>query len=193
LQTNAVLAVPALNLRFPLLYTPGFCVLLGAVSAALCLRVDRQQLQSALGRAWRQFVPAGAAIVFFLGTAQVMRSAGMVSVLGETVAALGGNYCWAAPWLAALGGWLTGSNTGSNALFALLQQKAADSAGLSSGWLVAAQNAAGSHAAMVSPTRTILACTAAGSVGAEGKLLGAIGPVVLGAIAVIMGLLVFSA
>jgi lactate permease len=134
-------------------------------------------------------VPGAVAIICFLETAQVMRLSGMTSELGAALAALGSGFCLTSPWLGALGGWLTGSNTGSNALFAPLQFETATQIGLSPEWLVAGQNAAGSHAAMVSPARTVLAATGAGLDQAESLLLRAVGPVVLIAEVVIMLLL----
>jgi L-lactate permease len=71
-------------------------------------------------------------------------------------------------------------------LFAPLQMEAATHTGLSPEWLVAGQNAAGSHAAMVSPARTVLAATGAGLEQAESLLLRAVGPVVLLAELIIM-------
>jgi len=120
-----------------------------------------------------------------------MRASGMITVLGTAAAALGGNYSWIAPWLGALGGWLTGSNAGGNAMFAQLQREASARAGLPLNWLMAAQNGASSIATMVSPARTVLAATTVGIVGKEGQIVRKVGPPVLAAVVVIMLLLVW--
>lgn len=179
LQTHAILAVPGFEPRLPLLYNPGFWVMLAALAAALVSGLDAPALLGAAGRAWRQFLPGAVAIACFTMTAQLMRAAGMTSALGEAGAALGPAYVWVAPWLGALGGWLTGSNAGSNAMFARLQLEAAVRADLPPDWVLGAQNAAASHATMASPARTILAATAAGLPGQEGRLMRQVGPVVL--------------
>ena len=134
-------------------------------------------------------MPGAVAIACFLVAAQLMRAAGMTTALGEAAAGLGAGYAWVAPGLGALGGWLTGSNAGSNAMFARLHYEAALRTGLSPEWVLGAQNAAASHATMVSPARTILAATAAGLPGAEGRLLRQIGPLVCAAVLAITLLL----
>jgi lactate permease len=179
LQQTAVLRVPELGLTLPLLYSPGFWVLLAAGVAVLAFSTSWSELRAAAGRAWQQFLPGAAAVAGFLAAAQVMTASGMVALLAGAVAGLGVGYVWLAPWLGALGGWLTGSNVGSNAMFAALQQSAGAHAGLPIDWLIGAQNSAGSHATMISPTRLTIAATAAGIAGAEGRLLRIAGPVVL--------------
>ncbi|MCG8346448.1 MAG: L-lactate permease [Chloroflexales bacterium] len=54
----------------------------------------------------------------------------MIAELGRVVLAWGANYSWVAPLIGALGGWITGSNVGSNVLFAPLQQVASEQANL---------------------------------------------------------------
>ncbi|GAC1403156.1 MAG: L-lactate permease [Ktedonobacteraceae bacterium] len=190
LQTHAVLDMPTIALHLQLLYIPGFWVLLAAVAAVLALNIDQSEAQQTLLRTWRQFLPGAIAILCFLATSQVMNANGMISVLGRAAATLGSNYGWIAPWLGALGGWLTGSNAGGNAMFALLQKEVSGRAGLPLYWIMGAQNGAGSIATMASPSRTILAATTAGLIGRESIILRKIGPAVLLAVVVIMLLLV---
>ena len=185
LQNHAVLIEPAINLRLPLLYLPGTWLLVTCLLAAPLLGLDATRARQAMTATWRQFVPAAIAVASFLAAAQVMRASGMTATLGGAAAGLGSAYLWLAPWLGALGGWLTGSNAGGNAMFALLQAEAAARAGLPLEWVIAAQNSAASHATMISPARLILAALAAGLPGGEGRLMRAVGPVVLLAIALI--------
>nr|MCU0493500.1 L-lactate permease [Chloroflexaceae bacterium] len=186
LLNNAVLEVPALNLRLPLLYTPGFWVLLACLGAVPLLGLRRAESVAALGRAGRQFWPGAVAVVSFLATAQILFASGMVAELSAVGGIFGSHYAWFAPWIGALGGWITGSNVGGNAMFAPLQAAAGARAGLPLEWLMAAQNGAGSHATMVSPARTVLTAAAAGLAGGEGRLLRAVGPLVLGATVLMM-------
>ncbi len=89
---------------------------------------------------------------------------------GGAANALGAAYAVAAPVFGALGGGLTGSNVGSNALFMPLQVEAAASTGSSVALIAGIQNVAGSHASYLSPQRLVLAATATGLVGREGEV-----------------------
>ena len=190
LQSTAVLSIPAVELRLPLLYTPGFWVLLAALFAVPLLGLNGAGLLAASGRTWGQFAWSAVAIISFLAMAEVMGFSGMTTVLGAAAATLGRNYGWIAPWLGALGGWLTGSNAGGNAMFALLQKDTSLRAGLPLDWIMGAQNSAGSIVTVVSPARTILATTTVGLPGKEGTILRTLGPLVLVSVAIIMMLLV---
>ncbi|GAC1353777.1 MAG: L-lactate permease [Ktedonobacteraceae bacterium] len=190
LQTHAVIDSPAINLHLQLLYIPGFWVLLATCAAVPVFNVSGSEVQRTIIRTWRQFLPGAIAILCFLATSQVMNACGMIGVLGRAAATLGSNYGWIAPWLGALGGWLTGSNAGGNAMFAQLQKEVGRRAGLPLYWVMGAQNGASSIATMASPSRTILAATAAGLVGRESAILRKVGPAILIAVAIIMLLLV---
>jgi lactate permease len=117
---------------------------------------------------------------------QVMQASAMTASLGAAAAALSSRYVWISPWLAGLGAWLTGSNLGGTAMFALLQKAAASRTGLSLLWLAAVQNGAGQLARMLSPACLLLAATSAGLNGQESLLLRTCGPLVLWTIALQM-------
>ena len=66
--------------------------------------------------------------------AVIMESAGMTDALARGLAVgLGGIYPFVAPWIGALGAFMTGSNTNSNVVFGGLQLQTARSARLSGG------------------------------------------------------------
>jgi lactate permease len=85
----------------------------------------------------------------------------------------------------ALGGWLTGSNAASNALFMPLQVEAARELGISEKLTVATQNVSGSHASLLAPQRVVLAATATGLLGREGDITRAALPPVLISVAIL--------
>ncbi len=182
LQNHFVISIPALTLELPLLYHPGFYLCLTVLASTKILNINQRELSLVMGRTWQQFLPGAMAIACFLGTSQIMQGSGMISVLGHTAATLGENYKWAAPTLAAFGGWLTGSTLGSNALFSYLQQEVSLHSGLSIEWLMGAQNGASSHATMIAPARVILVTTAVGWAKGEGWLLRQLTPIVVGAV-----------
>ncbi len=190
LQTIGVLSVPAIGLHFQLLYSPGFYIFLTVLATLLLTRANFAQIKEALLRTLRQFTPGAVAIASFLAASQVMSSGGMIVVLGSAAATLGYGYSWVAPWLGALGGWITGSNAGGMAVFAQLQRTTSLKAHLPVYWVMAAQNGADSIATMASPARMVLATTTVGLVGKEGQILRRVTPPVLCAVALIMLVLV---
>lgn len=190
LQTNVILSLPIIALHFVILYNPGALLLLSAFATIPLLRINGGEATRTLAKTWKQFFPGAVAILCFLAVSQVMSASGMTTMLGTAAARLGNNYVWIAPWLGALGGWLTGSNTGGNAMFAVLQKAVSMRIGLPLRWVMAAQNGSGSVATMISPARLILAATAAGLLGKESYLLRRVGPLVLVAVAIVMVLLI---
>lgn len=99
---------------------------------------------------------AGTAIVFML-IGIVMATAGMAEHLASVAARSGDVFLSLIPAIGALGGYLTGSNTGAAAMFSAATSGAAS--GLDADTLVAlaGQNVAGSYAIILSPPRVALA------------------------------------
>ncbi len=189
LQTNAVLTVPQIKLAFPLLYLPGFWLLVMAYLAICLLRLRKEQIWRSAATAWKQFAPSALAIVSFLAAAQAMQDSGMVATFGSVAATLGGQYLWVAPWLGALSGWATGSAISGNSLFASLQKSVAQHAGLPVPWIIAAQNTTAAIGKILSPPSAIVAVSAANIPSQEGQALSMAGPPVLWSIALLMALL----
>jgi lactate permease len=81
-----------------------------------------------------------------------------------------------APFIGALGAFITGSNNNSNVLFAGLQQNAAHLMDLSVPLILAAQTAGGALGSVLAPAKVIVGCSTVGLAGEEGdvmrKLLG---------------------
>lgn len=112
-------------------------------------------------RAW---APVGATTALFMLMGWIMTVSGMSGVIG---AALGGLGVGLAPPLAALGGVLTGSNTGSNAMFSSTAAEIARAADASVLPLVAVGNAAASISTLASPPRVAMAAALAAASAAE--------------------------
>lgn len=107
--------------------------------------------------ALRRWVPiAGNAIVFLL-MGIVLATAGMASHLAEAAAQMGVGFVAAIPLLGALGGYLTGSNTGAAAMLSTATASSAAGLGASPMVALAGQNVAGSFAIIASPPRIALA------------------------------------
>jgi len=171
-QGHLVLEVPRFDYALPLLYHPGFWMVLGALAGVVALPLALRQLPGALSQAGRQWITATLAVAGFLCMAQVMYDAGMVTTLAQQVtAALAEDFVLLAPFIGALGGFLTASNAGANAMFMQFQASSAEALKLPLEPVAAAQNAAAANATLASPGRVVLAALVTHCGGQEGQLM----------------------
>ena len=105
-----------------------------------------------------------------LALAYVMNLSGQTITIGVWIAGTGAAFAFLSPILGWLGTAVTGSDTSANALFATLQQTAAQQAGLDPTLLVAANTSGGVVGKMISPQNLTIAATAVGIVGRESEL-----------------------
>lgn len=139
------------------LTSPGVWAVVAALVAAMTAPIAGAERLALLRAALRRWVPiAGNAIVFLL-LGIVLATAGMASHLAETAAQAGGGFIAAIPLLGALGGYLTGSNTGAAAMLSTATANSAAGLGASPLVALAGQNVAGSFAIIASPPRIALA------------------------------------
>jgi lactate permease len=107
-----------------------------------------------------------------LGLAYVMNMSGQTITIGQWLAAgTGAFFAFLSPILGWVGTAVTGSDTSANALFATLQQSAAEEAGLDPTLLVAANTSGGVVGKMISPQNLTIAATAVGLLGRESDIL----------------------
>lgn len=111
----------------------------------------------------RRWAPVAAATVGFLLVGGLMAASGLAATLATEASGLGPGYPAFAPWLGGLGGFLTGSNVGSNAMFVVAQTQVAHQLALPTLTVVAVQNVGASLATMASAPRIALALQAAGA------------------------------
>lgn len=175
---------------YPLLYIPGFWVAVAALTVAPINQMSSGDFRATVQQTWKQFLPAATTIVFFLLIAQVMILSGMAETVANAGRILGPGYVYVAPILGTLGGWLTGSNSGGNAMFMPLQVEVAHTLPLPLAWTAAVQNAAASYGTMASPARVALVSVTVGDTHIGGRLLGALVPYVVIS-AVVIGALFF--
>lgn len=105
-----------------------------------------------------------------LGLAYVMNQSGQTLTIGTWIAGTGAAFAWFSPVLGWLGVAVTGSDTSANALFATLQQKAAQGAGLDPTLLVAANSSGGVVGKMISPQNLTIAAASVGLLGKESDI-----------------------
>lgn len=157
----------------PVFTGPGLPLLLSGIFTLWTLGLHRISGHSTLRKTLVQWLPTAGAVLTFILAGQVVATSGAAAVLASAASRFGEFYAAAAPLVGALGGALTGSNAASNALFMPLQVEAANSVGASKDLVSAIQNVAGSHASLLAPQRVILAATATGLLGQEGRIIRA--------------------
>ncbi|MEO9903493.1 L-lactate permease [Nisaea sp.] len=164
--------VPAYDFILSPIHHPGFWMLLAALTGIFCLRIPAAEVRSLVPQALKQWGIASLSVAGFICFGHVMLHSGMTDQLAETVAAgAGAAYLYAVPAIGGLGGFLTASNAGSNALFMAFQSTVAERLALDPVVVAAAQNAAGSNITMASPGRIVLAASVSGLVGQENQLM----------------------
>jgi lactate permease len=156
--------------NFQWLSSPGSLLLICGFITALVYRVP-------LGRALRELVATAVklrwaflTVATVLALAYVMNLSGQTITIGTWIAGTGAAFAFLSPILGWLGTAVTGSDTSANALFATLQQTAAEEAGLDPTLLVAANTSGGVVGKMISPQNLTIAATAVGIVGREADL-----------------------
>jgi lactate permease len=120
----------------------------------------------------RRVVPSSIGIVGMVAMAVVMSHAGMTQVLAVGLAqGVGELFSFASPWIGALGAFMTGSNTNSNVVFAMLQKRTAEFLGYSVALILAAQTTGAAIGSVVAPAKIVVGASTAGMAGREGVVL----------------------
>lgn len=117
-------------------------------------------------------IPSSLGITAMVSMAVVMSHAGMTDALARGLAqGVGAFFPLASPWIGALGAFMTGSNTNSNVVFAMMQRRTAEFLGRSVPPILAAQTAGGAVGSVAAPTKIIVGASTAGMEGVEGPIL----------------------
>jgi lactate permease len=119
-------------------------------------------------------------IVFMVCMAVVMETAGMTEALARGLAKFAGMlYPLIAPWIGALGAFMTGSNTNSNVVFAMLQSHTAQLLGISIPVILAAQTAGAGLASVIAPAKIVVGTSTADLAGREGEVMSKMLPYII--------------
>ena len=111
-------------------------------------------------------------IAAMVAMAVVMQHAGMTDALARGLAGgVGSAYPAIAPWIGALGAFMTGSNTNSNVVFAALQMRTAELLGYSAALILAAQTSGGALGSVIAPTKIVVGASTGGMAGREGEVM----------------------
>ena len=111
-------------------------------------------------------------IILMVCMAVVMENSGMTDALARGLADFAGRYFpLVAPWIGALGAFMTGSNTNSNVVFALLQVRTAQLLGLTVAIILAGQTAGAGLASVLAPAKIVVGTSTADLAGREGEVM----------------------
>ena len=169
---------------FSWLSSPGTMLLACAVVVALAYGIGLSGLAAEMKETAVKMRWAFVTVASVLALAYVMNLSGQTITIGAWIAGTGTAFAFLSPLLGWLGTAVTGSDTSANALFATLQQSAAERAGIDPTLLVAANTSGGVVGKMISPQNLTIAATAVGLVGQESAILRKVLPWSIGLIVV---------
>jgi lactate permease len=156
--------------NFQWLSSPGTLLLLCGILVIIAYRISPAAAAREYGLTAYKLRFAFLTVASVLALAYVMNQSGQTLTIGNWIANTGAFFAFLSPILGWLGTAVTGSDTSANALFATLQQSAAEKAGLDPTLLVAANTSGGVVGKMISPQNLTIAATAVGILGREGDL-----------------------
>jgi lactate permease len=120
----------------------------------------------------KRVMSSSVSIASMVAMAVIMQSSGMTDTLARGLAnSMGWAYPIMAPWIGALGAFMTGSNTNSNVVFGALQLRTAQLLGYSAAIILGAQTAGAALASILAPTKIVVGASTAGMAGREGDVL----------------------
>ncbi len=120
----------------------------------------------------QKVMSSSVSIASMVAMAVIMEHAGMTDRLARGLAeGMGQLFPLVAPWIGALGAFMTGSNTNSNVVFGALQLRTAQLLGFQVAIILAAQTAGAALASVMAPTKVVVGASTAGMAGREGDVM----------------------
>ncbi len=168
-------------------YAPGFWLFVVGLGTLLVARAPvRPTIGAAVLGAWRP----SAVTLMFVTMAAFYVAGGMAGAIADALhAAVGPVAALATPLFAAVGGFLTGSGAGSNAMLMPMQVALASRVGLPADWIAAVQNGVTANLTMLSPIRVSMGVAILALAGGDSAIYRrawplALPPVVTGLLAI---------
>ena len=167
----------ASTLTFSWINTPGVWIFLSAILGGLIQKASWKTMGKVLKATIQQMSETMITMICVLGCAKVMGYAGMIaSISSFAIAATGSFYPLFAPWIGALGTFVTGSGTNSGVLFGAVQLDAAKHLHVDSYWMVALNSLGVAAGKMLSPQSLAIGLSSVNAKGEDSKLLSMILP-----------------
>ena len=165
------------TLSFMWVNTPGIWIFLAAIVGGFIQGARSAQMLEVLGATVKQMMPTVITMLSVLGCAKVMGYSGMISSISAfCIGVAGAAYPLIAPWIGAVGTFVTGSGTSSAMLFGPVQKQAADALGTDPYWMVALNMLGVSAGKMLSPQSLAIGLASVRVVGKDAELMRAIIP-----------------
>lgn len=122
----------------------------------------------------KKITSSSVSILSMVSLAVIMEHSGMTATLAQGLSArMSGVFPVVAPWIGAIGSFMTGSNTNSNVVFGVLQLQTAQLLHFPEAIILAGQTAGAAVASVVAPTKIIVGASTAGMSGKEGEVMRA--------------------
>lgn len=103
--------------------------------------------------AFKLWLNTGVPTALYILFGVVMQGGQIAETLAQSLANLGNGYLWLMPVVGALGGYMTASGTGTNAMFGPTQVAVGNQLGVDPQWSMAMNNASGCWGTIASPAR----------------------------------------
>jgi lactate permease len=140
-------------------------------------RYHKGSIQNILMGTVKRVKAPSISITLMVCMAVVMELTGMTEALAQGLAQFMGIFFpIIAPWIGALGAFMTGSNTNSNVVFSLLQLRTANLLGYTAAIILAGQTAGAALASVAAPAKVVVGTSTADLAGREGEVMRKILP-----------------
>jgi lactate permease len=157
---------------FTWINTPGVWIFLSAFIGGLIQGATWPVFKEVFIATLKQMSGSIIVMLSVLAAAKIMIYSGMISdIAAFAIAVTGSLYPVFAPWLGALGTFVTGSGTSSGVLFGQVQMDAAKALGLNEYWVVGLNSLGVGAGKMISPQSIAIALSAVGGLKEDSKLL----------------------
>lgn len=157
---------------FSWLATPGLWIILAAIIGGLIQGAKLKEILKIFYKTLIQLSKTIITIICIMATAKLMGYSGMISSIALMfVTVTGSFYPVFAPFLGAIGTFVTGSGTSASVLFGGMQQETAIALSLNQTWISACNTVGAISAKMISPQSIAVAVAAVNLQGKESELL----------------------
>lgn len=183
LKHSFVLEVSKFNFQLPIFYSPGFWLFISCLFTIFKFNISKKAIKTSIIKTTKQWSLFILSTTLFLSLAEVMDMANMTKIISVNMSYLtGSNYIFFSIVIGTLGGFLTGSNTGANAMFMKLQVQTSTTLHLPALLIAGIQNTSASNATMSTLSRITLATELYNIKKQENQLLKDILKVLIGAV-----------
>lgn len=144
---------------------PGMMILLASIITIIIFKekgyIDRSKLVKVIDTTLKKNINSSLALFFIASVALIMDDSRMLLTIAEGISAAftGLLFPVVAPFIGALGAFITGSNTNSNVIFASLQMQTAKILSLNVSTILAEQTAGGAIGSVIAPSKIIVGCS----------------------------------